>query len=247
MPARFPITIDASLVTAGEWQTAMSSDSEDPVFSFSLHIPPIVRDEVLSDGTKVLSRGKRKPQIQADAFAVRNKVLKIDKPGDALDLFQQFGPWRLNELYGNDAPPVTFSEIVKQRDTIHDFLLMPPIEQTSFDLTIPRDRELWNLTQDLELIIPFTPAGLGFVTCKDIEHALRASVFLDKRDALPWRPCARPDCLLPFKVEQPRMRYHSPECARIQASRAWNERKRKSDCEPPDAPAAGVQESQLSL
>jgi hypothetical protein len=218
MPAKsHRFKFDAFVETWGEWKIAMDGDSDSPVFSFSVHVPPIV--------TAAAQRsGKRKPLIRRDAFEIKDKFLKIRTSEDALDLFQWAGPWRLNDYLGNEAAKVTFSQIETQRKYYREALLM----EIGTDGSIRSALKELDLFRELDLKMPFGAPGRVFAVCRDVEQAVRAALFLEKSDGLPWRPCAREDCLLPFKVEgDKRKRFHSPECAHIQASRDWKKRKRE--------------------
>jgi len=86
------------------------------------------------------------------------------------------------------------------------------------------DYYLW---QPLPMEMVFQQPPVVIVRCKDIQEAMRASVFLDRLDGFPWRRCAREDCGQVFKLESKRARlYCSTDCAHLKSVRSYNERKR---------------------
>jgi hypothetical protein len=209
------------LETRGGWRVQMSEDA-DPVFSFAARLPQPKEE----GGAKSWSLDP----TQFNVFEIREALFAVRTPPDALQFFETFGPWQIKQHLGTEAMEIRFSSVVRQRDFFQDALLSREIWSSRKASTDEQTRaavEDYYLWQPLAMEMVFKQPPVVVVRCKDIQDAVRASVFLDRLDGSPWRRCAREDCGRVFKLESKRARmYCSTDCAHLQSVRSYNERKR---------------------
>jgi hypothetical protein len=209
-----PLPVIPVLQTCEEWQITLQPQ-DDPMFAFVLppHPPGWRRNETTTQNRRLREN---------DPFIVRARFFEIETPNDALTFFQDFGP------YSTDLIRMEFSGVKQQQAFYRDALLNRPIrhEEKPFN---PDDEEsfydyyLWG---NLPVELIFQQPMKAIAICKDVEAALRATVFLDRLRGLPWRACARPDCGRPFELPPRRLKlYCSAECAHLQSVRSYNSRK----------------------
>lgn len=139
----------------------------------------------------------------------------------------------IDEHLEKTAGAVPFSWVIERREFYRDALLNRPIKiETEIDFD---DDDSWDnacLWRDLPLDLVFQQPMKALVYCKDVEAALRATVFLDRLKGLRWRACAREDCNKPFELPPRRAKmFCSPECAHLQSVRNYNKRKRSPKAE----------------
>jgi hypothetical protein len=210
------------LETRGGWRVQMSEDA-DAVFSFSARLPQ--PKEV--GGAKSWSLDP----THFNVFEIREALFAVRTPADALQFFETFGPWQIKQHLGTEAREIRFSGLIRRRDFYQDGLLRPePFRTSGIAEGDEQTRAAWEdyyLWHPLAMEMVFHQLPAVIVRCKDIEDAVRASVFLDRLDGSPWRRCAREDCGTVFKLESKRARlYCSTDCAHLQSVRSYNERKR---------------------
>ena len=102
------IPVHPRLRTFEDWHMDMKTDA-DPVFSFTLLF------SVLTGGVYVMERR------EADAYEVAEKFLGVETPHDALQLFQEFGPFSVRE-----------GEARRKLDEFTSSLLNNPDQATEF-------------------------------------------------------------------------------------------------------------------
>jgi hypothetical protein len=175
------------------------------------------------------------PPIRPDQFSVfeiRDALFSIRKTEEALAFFQAYGPWQLKQLLGTETEIIRLSSLLNQRDFYRDALLTGRnmSGQTAHgDEAMRKLFEGIYLWQPLPMEMVFKQPPAVVVRCKDIQDGLRASVFLDKVEGFSWRRCARKDCGKVYRLETKHAKlYCTPECAHLQASRDYNNRKRKT-------------------
>ena len=208
------------LETRSGWEPSMTEEA-DPVFSFS-HRPVRAGSE---SGLKLpLDR------LKVDAFEVRDALFAIENAGQARAFFQAYGPWQIKQRLSNEAGTIRMSGLLRQMDFFQDALLTQKIDTGQLaigDEAINKAFEDFYLWQPLPMEMVFQQTPFVVVPCKDIQDALRASVFLDKVEGFPLRRCVREGCGKVFRLEHKHTKvYCSPVCAHLQASRDYNERKR---------------------
>ncbi len=210
------------LETRGGWRVQMNEDA-DPLFSFCARLPQPKEE----GGAKSWSLDP----THFNVFEIREALFAVRTPADALRFFETFGPWQIKEHLGTEARDIRFSGVIRQRDFFQDALLTREIWSSSRMASVDEQTraavEDYYLWQPLPMEMVFQQPPVVVVRCKDIEGAVRASVFLDRLDGSPWRRCAREDCGKVFKLESKRARlYCSTDCAHLQSVRGYNERKR---------------------
>lgn len=210
------------LETRGGWRVQVTEDA-DPVFSFSARLPQAKEE----GGTKSWSL----EPTNFNVFEMREALFAVQTPGDALRFFEVFGPWQIKQHLGTEAGSIRFSGVIRQRDFYQDALLSREIwgnsRMESGDAQTRAAIEDYYLWQPLPMEMVFQQPPAVIVRCKDIQEAMRTSVFLDRLDGFPWRRCAREDCGKVYKLESKRARmYCSTDCAHLQSVRSYNERKR---------------------
>jgi hypothetical protein len=217
----YSLPIHPVLETHGAWQAFLGNEP-DPVISFRLGP---MRQTVEPDGI----RYQREPDRVEDAFELREQFFAIQNAKDALQFFERYGPHQVTKQWDNAAQPVKLSQVLRTRNFYLHALLDRSIANRSRTY---RGRELREgleniyLWQNLPLELVFRQPMTALVRCKDVEDALRATVFLDRLRALPWQRCVREDCGKPFPVKGQRAKlYCSPECAHLQSVRNYNKRK----------------------
>ncbi len=173
-------------------------------------------------------RYQREPNRVEEAFALREQFFAIQNANDALQFFERYGPYQLTKQWDTTAQPVKLSQVLRRRDYYLDALLHRSIDNIGRKYSGDELREgldniyLW---QNLPMELVFRQPMTALVRCKDVEDALRATVFLDRLRALPWQRCIREDCGKPFAVKGQRAKlYCSPECAHLQSVRNYNKR-----------------------
>jgi hypothetical protein len=169
-------------------------------------------------------------QLKINLSEIRNTLFSIKKTEQALAFFQEYGPWQVKQRLGAEAGTIRLSGLLRERDFYRDALVTREIvgDQLAVgDEAISRALEDFYLWQPLPMEMVFQHPPAVLVRCKDIQDALRASVFLDRMEGFPWRRCGREDCGKVFRIESKHAkRYCTPECAHLQASNDYNERKR---------------------
>jgi hypothetical protein len=216
----FALPIRPLLETAGEWE-AFIGDETDPVISFKLSLRR--REIVMPD--KV--RYEREPALIKDAFLLREHFFEVRNAEDALKFFQEYGPFQLAKQWDGTAKPIKLSQAIGRRDFYLDALINSP--RTFRDDEVGAAIDDLYLWQNLPLELPFRQPMHAVVRCKDVEDALRASVFLDRLRAMPWRRCMREDCGKPFELPRRRAKiYCSPECSHLQSVRFYNKRQQSA-------------------
>jgi hypothetical protein len=194
-----------------EWETTMGK-GKDPEFSFALPRGPERR----------IDSGRFK-----DAFAMRERFFAIEKPEDALEFFREFGPYKLHKLVTTStALPTKFSTIRWFQDQYLRHLLRPlETDRVHTGNALADVLGQMHCEQNLPMELRFSQPMRAEVRCQDVQEALRATVFLDRLRALPWRSCARVDCGKPFEVTSKRGKiYCSYNCAHLASVRAYNGR-----------------------
>jgi hypothetical protein len=200
------------------------SEHKDPEFSFRL--APMVKTQ--EGNTTRFTSG---PQILRDVFDVREKVFAIRRPEDALELFNEFGPWQLAKPFDVEGINIRFSAVLTRRNFFEDALLRRSVEnihRTYSERSGDLEEGLENiyLWYPLPMELQFTDPVSAVARCKDIEDSLRASVFLDRLDGFVWRRCQREDCGKLFKRTSKREKlYCGSDCAHLQSVRDYNNRK----------------------
>jgi hypothetical protein len=220
----YSLPIIPLLQNLDEWQTSMRPE-DDPLFVFTLPRHP--------PGWRRNDRATHKRRVRVkDPFVVRSQLFTIETPNQALAFFHEFGPMEIDDSdYRNQtASSVPFSWVAERRDFYRDALLTRPIKFVDENPDFDNDDEVFNnfhLWHNLSLDLLFQQPMKAIAYCKDVESALRASVFLDRLRGLPWRACARDDCNKPFELPPRRVKlYCSSECAHLQSVRNYNERQR---------------------
>jgi hypothetical protein len=206
----YTMSIKAFLESHYEWEVVMQKE-DDPVFSFVL--PPVPRHRI-------------DPGRFIEPFAMREQFFGIKTAEDVLTFFQEYGPYQLATPLDTTAVSVTLSSVLWHRDFYLDALLRPiesgkvySGESVGVGLM---DMYLW---QNLQMELTIRQPMQALVPCKDVQDALRASIFLDWQRAMPWRRCMREDCGMPFEVPSRRAKiYCSQECAHLQSVRFYNKR-----------------------
>jgi hypothetical protein len=221
----YSLPIHPILETAGAWQ-AFLGDEANPVISFKLGQ---MRQTTEPDGG---IRYQRAPDRVEDAFVLRERFFAIRNAKDALQFFELYGPYQLTKQRDTTAEPIKLSQVLKRRDYYLDALLHRSIDNIHRKYS---GDELWEgldnifLWQNLPIELVFRQPLTALVRCKDVEDALRATVFLDRLRALPWQRCVREDCGKPFPVKGQRAKlYCSPECAHLQSVRNYNKRQQSA-------------------
>lgn len=223
----FSVPIIPYLDTRGGWDVALS-DEPDPLFTFSWRAIEVVNQ----DGSKSWSLR----QTNINVFEIREALFSVNDASQATAFFQAYGPWQIKEYLGLESNPFRLSGLLRQRDFYRDALLSREIRNSGKASTTDEMRALlqdWYLWQPLPMEMVFHNPPAVIVRCKDIQDAMRASVFLDRLDGFTWRRCAREDCGKIFKLESKRARiYCSTDCAHLQSVRSYNDRKRAEVAKP---------------
>lgn len=214
----FAIPVRAELVAFPFWAVSVSQKA-DPEFSFT--VSSTFRERM----------GQTLEMISCDVFELRERVFGIRTIDQALELFREFGPWQVEEADIVSGRKIRYSEVLGWIDFFEHALMKRSLLETHqghggsredlteriFDLYLS-----WHLTMSLHFGDPCD----GEVQCKDIQEALRTSLFLDKLDGFPWRKCQRKDCGKLFKLTSKRERlYCTTDCAHLQSVRSYNIRK----------------------
>jgi len=218
---KFSIRINPFLHGFSDWSVAMTDD-DDPLFSFSL--APVVPSE---DG------GIRVGTMHHDVFLVRDSFFAIrGDAANALKFFETFGPWRVEKKFANSAEPVSLSAVVAQVAFYEEALLADSTDDVYRRYNFAQMADFlkdFTLRQPLEMELLFTQPLSGRIVCKDVEHAVLVSVFLERLDGLPLRRCAREGCEAVFKLTSKHdKRYCTVACAHLQSVRDYNDRKKKA-------------------
>lgn len=236
------------------WLVEMSGE-DDPVFTFSRdgwvpwgHLSETERGAVVRDAMESLVY-----PTTADPWLVRERFFGIETPEDALVFFKEFGLWRFSRDDGDgsskrfpfgwamdfegDPLPLTFNELMYQRDFFESALSLGPSEWTHLtretgrhqrgsedenDAALRASSELAYLFGGTiggpRVTLGFTPESVypqpifGRITCREIQDALRATVLLDWMEGREWPKC--PECKKRFKrTSKHPMIYCSPRCS----------------------------------
>jgi hypothetical protein len=216
----YTLPIVPVLETWDRWRAYIGREA-DPTISFEL-------EKVVADESGVWSVEKR----VKEPFAMREQFFAIAGGEDALGFFQEYGPLNVQARLDNKAPAVKLSAVMERKNFYLDALLSRSLDNLNRTYSGDDLREgmqnlyLW---QNLPMELAFRQPMQSFVRCKDVEDALRATVFLDRLRALPWQRCAREDCGKPFAVTSKRPKlYCTPECAHLQSVRSYNKRQQKA-------------------
>jgi hypothetical protein len=220
----YALPIVSFLETRSGWGVSMSND-EDPLFTFCWNWHHM--EDMNADGSKDRNSWQT---IQFNLFEIRGALFAINDPAEALTFFETYGPWQINEHLEARASAIRFSALSSRRDFFLNALLTREIPSVRHDSADERlrtqfeDRYLW---QPLPMEMVFRNPTAAVIRCKDIQDAVRASVFLDRLDGFPWRRCAREDCGKFFKLESKHAKlFCGTDCANLVSSRSYNERKR---------------------
>lgn len=208
-----------------EWGVS-ASDDVDPLISFSMGPPKRIE----RDGRTVFVREE---PLLPSAFEVRDAFFAITDLNQALAFFRKYGPWAIKDAKTQETTPISLSALQRQKSFFTDALLSREIwsvtKATDPDelRTALEDLYLW---QNLPMELVFGHAQAALVRCKDVQEALRASVFLDRFDREPLKRCARPDCGKFFKPGNKQAKlYCSTQCAHLQSVRKYNQNKKNRD------------------
>lgn len=205
----YTIELKPFLVTDCEWEVS-ASDDPDPTISFTF------------------SSWERRDPAPPSVFEVREAFFEIRDLNQALAFFRKYGPWALLEGT-KKASPVRFSMLAKEKAFFEEALLSREIRRftrAANDDEMRTALEDWYLWQNLPVELVFGQTQLGLIPCKDVQEAIRASIFLDRFDREPLRRCARPDCGRFFKAGNKQSKvYCSARCAHLQSVRKYNDKK----------------------
>jgi hypothetical protein len=228
----YSLPIVPLLQNLDEWQTSMSSEA-DPLFVFTLPRRPSGwrRND--------LATHKRGVRVK-DPFVLRDQLFAIEAPDHALAFFHEFGPMEIDDdddSKNQTATSVPFSWVKERRDFYRDALLGRPIKiEENPDYSDDEAADNVYLWHNLTLDLLFRQPMKAIAYCKDVEAALRATVFLDRLRGLPWRACAREDCGKPFELPPRRVKlYCCTECAHLQSVRNYHDRQREAKAARPIA------------
>ena len=217
----YSLPIIPVLQTWGEWGAYMS-DEADPSFSFKLR--PVQLTTRGDGGVSV----KKEMRVK-EAFPMRERFFAIQTAQDALAFFQEYGPFQVDKYLGTQVKPVTLAQTLRRRNFYLHALTERSIDNLARTYSgdeLREGMENWYLWSPLPMELVFRQPMAALVRSKDVEDALRATVFLDRLRGLPWQRCIREDCGRPFEVKGARARlYCSPECAHLQSVRNYNKRK----------------------
>jgi hypothetical protein len=220
----YTLPIIPVLQTSGEWRAYMDQEP-DPAFTFNFERRPLAMG---SDGKK---NWTAEPERIKEPFAMRERFFAIRDKEDALRFFQEYGPLQLAKAWDVVAPPVKLSVVLDRRDFYLEALLNRSVDNfrrkyEGDELT--EGMENIYLWQNLPMELVFHQPLQALVRCKDVEDALRATVFLSRLRSLPWQRCLRDDCGKPFEVASRRPKlYCTPECAHLQSVRNYNKRQQQ--------------------
>ncbi len=246
------------------WLVERSSD-DDPVFTFARDGWMPWRNQNETDRNAFSKSGWEaisQPSV-IDPWLMREQFFGIENPEDALAFLRNFGLWRFSRFDGDDSSnlfpigwttdferdplPVTFNELMYQRDFFESALSLGPSEweRLTRKTACPRpgseDQDDAELRAASELAYLFggtlsgpkislglTPESLypqpvfGRITCREIQDTLRATILLDWMEGREWPECA--ECQKRFKrTSKHPMIYCGPRCS----SRARQGRFRK--------------------
>ncbi len=218
---KYLLPIVPVLETRTEWRVAMS-ENEDAVFSFEL-VPEDGRR-----GYRTLPGDPLRPAV-AELSEVRKRFFAIRTPQEALEFLTAYGPFVVRPLQKNGskrgavaAYTIKWSQLQDARVFFEEALLASHF--TVEKMNMPN---MQYLLQELELHLDFFKPEQLISWCYDVSDAIRASVFLDKVEASPWRRCARADCRNLFKIttKHPK-KYCEPKCATLCRVRERHEKVR---------------------
>jgi hypothetical protein len=253
------------LFLKNSWLVEKSSD-DDPVFTF-------VRDGWKpwrgqnETGRIEFAKDERLAVAHAtliDPWQVRERFFGLEDADGALAFLKDFGLWRFSHFDGDDSSnpfpvgwatdferdplPVTFSELMYQRDFFESALSHGPSEWESVTRKTARPRTGLEDQNDAELraaselaylfggivsgpnvSLGLTPESLyphpvfGRIICWEIQDALRATVLLDWMEGREWPKC--PECKKRFKrTSKHPMTFCSEKCSnRVRQRRFRNE------------------------
>jgi hypothetical protein len=199
------------LETLGKWEAEQNEDS-DPLFSITVHD--------IQDG-----RRRYWPKNREYAFDVTRDFFAVNDAPKALNFFRTYGPLQTK------VSTIRLSAVLRERDFFLDALLHREIGKAHDTSTIDGQEAAWRdcyFWQNLPMELKFCNPPVAIVKCRDVKESLRATVFLDRLDGLPWKRCAREKCGAPFKRgKDARKLFCSERCARLQAQHAYLDRTRK--------------------
>lgn len=216
----YSLPIYPLLETRDEWRAFLIRE-DDPVISFELAAWVKIEEP---DGT----RYQGSPSRVKDAFDLRQSFFEIRTAEDAIAFFQEFGPYQLKNHLGNVTQSVKLSQILSRAEFFRNALFQRSTEKIGGHFSgssLQEGLENIYLWQNLPIELAFRQPMSAVVRCKDVEDALRATVFLDRLRGMPWKQCARVDCGKPFEVKGKRVKlYCSDRCSHLQAVRDYNRR-----------------------
>jgi len=189
LPSRrhFSLPVYSALSTRAPWRISVSNDP-DPIFSTRL----IVRTEQEGNTTHY-----RWDDVAEDVFDLRRRVFDVTTIEDAKKLFEECGPWQVEKVGDVEGKPVRFSAVIRSRDFFKHALLERSIDNRARTYEGGEVAEAFEnvyLWQALPMDLLFTDPVTARVVCKDIQDAVRASVFLDRLEGFRWKRCKRQDC-----------------------------------------------------
>jgi hypothetical protein len=240
----FKIEVHCYLWIDESWLVEMG-EGDDPVFSFKPEFPGpypgLSAIEAMSpeDHERYLAS-----PVQLDPWLMREKFFRIDDPTDALEFFKEYGIWQFCGLNGDQSSestpqelgnqkrnpsPIRFSELIYQRNFFEEALNTKPSEwqRRAFITTGNLDKDaalIWETMYlhggpDISVVnlhdTTFPGPFTGTISCHDIRHALRATIFLDWMEGREWTRCKA--CRRVFKRTSKHPQFY---CCSACASRA---------------------------
>ena len=214
----FNMPVKSTLKVDPDWEIEVIGDHSDPVYSFSGRRKNVGVDQAGWSGETWRTR-------DYNAFEVREDFFQIREPREALAFLRRYGPWyRKPDL---EVPSIQFSALIREREFYEDSLLNkdplginedPHIIRTiSLDEAVAEAVEQARLWYNLPMEMVFQQPPVVIVKCQDAVDAVRAAIFLDKLDQLPWKRCAREGCRKLFQIgSQPNKKFCGPKCSHYQ-------------------------------
>jgi hypothetical protein len=216
---KYTLPIAASLEVREEWQVSITK-AKDPEFVFT--------------------RSRQRAYRAEDSFEARKAFLAVKTIDEALRFFEYYGPLQYKKPREGgskkdrslEPETVRWSQflsvqadfhlalmaegIPSERAALYRFVFgQPLIVEVGFRAVQPDTNLRGARTDEID--------DAAITPCFDVIDALRATIFLSRRQGFRWRRCARPDCANLFEHTTKHQRlYCSPECAHLQAVRSYN-------------------------
>lgn len=221
---KYTLPIVAPLEVREEWQVSVSA-GDDPEFIFHRTRQPAYRTE--------------------DSFEVRRAFLAVKSVEDSIAFFDRYGP--LQYKVATDVTTKKDRSLKPEHFKWSQFCSV----QADFEMALLADgipiekAQLYHFVfgQPLTIELRFRAAqpdvkirgertreidDAAIAPCFDVIDALRATIFLSRRQGFRWSRCARPDCPELFEqTTKHRRLYCSPTCAHLQAVRTYNANAKK--------------------